>query len=93
MRTREKTHEPKFEQRVDERCEDCEINGYLTNDGFPRKGAPVNRCSRCTNGRVTLVTWDMIRQKPTLIDKLNHKGWKLVLRSELLDPYMIRKKG
>lgn len=89
-----KTHEPKFEQRVDERCEDCEVNGYLSNEGFPRKGAPVHKCSRCGGkGRIRLVTWEMIRSDIALLAKLTKPGYRLARRSELIDPYAIAKRG
>ena len=91
---RQKTFEPKFEQRYDERCDDCEYNGYLTDDGFPRKGFPVHKCSRCGGkGRIRLVTWEMIRSDIALLAKLTKPGYRLARRSELLDPYAIAKRG
>ena len=89
-----KTYEPKFAKVVDIRCEDCEINGHLSNEGLPRKGAPTNRCSRCKGrGRIKLVTWEMLRANPRLIEILSKPGARLALRRELIDPYAIAKKG
>ena len=86
-----KTSEPRFERVSDERCEDCEYNGHLSNEGFPRKGVP--RCSLCSNGRIRLITWEMIRLNPKLVERVNRPGARLALRSELLDPYAIKKIG
>ena len=86
-----KTYEPRFERVSDERCPDCEYNGHLSNEGFPRKGVP--RCPLCSNGRIRLITWDMISQNSRLLERLTKPGARLALRAELIDPYAIGKKG
>ena len=75
----------------DLRCPDCELNGYLTADGRRRgdRRAYIRSCETCGGkARLRLITRDMLRLKPELIDKVGQPGWRFVARKETLDPYM-----
>lgn len=93
--SQQRIHEPRFERRLDERCQDCETNGYLSNAGSPLKDAPTWLCSNCGgSGRVRLFTWADVRADiETVLARLRKPGARLVSAAETLDPYLIRKKG
>lgn len=100
-----KTSEPRFERVIDVRCEDCEYNGYLNNLGFLQKGSPS--CGHCSNGRIGLLLWedilagvakgkkpeDRAKKMQSYLDRLERGRIRIVRPSDLLDPYLVRKKG
>lgn len=97
-----KTSEPRFERVSDERCPDCEYNGWLSNEGFSQRGMP--HCGVCDGGRINLRLWEEIlseaerakdkaKKLETLVKRINRGRTRIVRPSDLLDPYLIRKKG
>lgn len=89
----ESSREPAFTNRRDERCEDCEINGHLTDVGLPLKGSRRSHCKCKGRGRIRLVTHEQVRAQQKLAELVVAGLARVVSRKELLDPYAIPKRG
>lgn len=81
-----------------ERCPDCEYNGHLSNFGEPVKGSPIGSCKGCGGrGRIRLLTADDLakatpEQRSKMLERLVLGRARLVRPSELVDPYLVKKK-
>jgi hypothetical protein len=81
----------------DERCTDCEYNGYLNNLGYPLPGAQRLWCGICSGGRIRLLTVEEIakgteKQQDKMVERLGNGRARLVRPSELVDPYLVKVK-